>query len=369
MKIFNYFKISLLISVLALGLWSCSSSTDNTSKATELQMPTIHNQAGLLLKFFAKSGDYFNAPHSPYLMHANDVMAEKDNYLLLDIRYHEDYVEGHVEGAINIDRESIIPFLNTLKGFYYDKIIIIDNTGQGAAYVASVLRAIGYGNAYAMKFGMSAWNPKFSYHWTQKVGDKPSLVTKEETPKGSKGSCPTITTKGKSISEILMIRAKEEINANFSVTIENLEKDLSDYYIVNYWPKAKYEEAHLQGAIWYQPKKSINIDEDICTLPTDKKILVYCYTGQNGSALVAYLRILGYDAYNLRFGTNSFMYKTDIANGWNAFVANKDVNTFPFITGSKPSKEKEAKTNKIENPNLNFKHREVIHPKPDEVCD
>jgi len=61
-------------------------------------------------------------------------------------------------------------------------IIIIDNTGQGATYVTSILRAIGYGNAFAMKFGMTAWNPKFESNWTQKVGDRAkSLITKEET--------------------------------------------------------------------------------------------------------------------------------------------------------------------------------------------
>jgi len=370
MKIYKYFKISLLISVLAIGFGACTSSDSNASKNVELRMPAINNQAGVLAKFFDKSGDYINSPQSPFLIRADEVMELKENYLLLDIRYHEDYVAGHVEGAINIDRENIISFLNSYNSFQYDKIIVIDNTGQGATYVTSILRAIGYGNAFAMKFGMTAWNPKFESNWTQKVGDRAkSLITKEETPKGPKVGCPSIITNGNSISEILMIRAQKEIDVNYSITISNLEKSLNDYYIINYWPKAKYDEAHLKGAIWYQPKKSMNIHQDLCTLPTDKKILVYCYTGQNSSAVVAYLRILGYDAYNLRFGTNSFMHKDAIANGWSGFIAKERVNNFPFILGPKPSKEKEAKANKVNNPNLNFKHRKVIQPNPDEVCD
>jgi len=186
---------------------------------------------------------------------------------------------------------------------------VIDNTGQGATYVASILRAIGYGNAFAMKFGMTAWNPKFESNWTQKIGDRAkSLVTKEQNPKGPKGSCPKIITNGNSISEILMIRAQQVITVNYSVTIDKLEKTLSDYYIINYWPKAKYDEAHLKGAIWYQPKKSLNINEDLCTLPADKKILVYCYTGQNSANLAAYLRVLGYDAKSLLWGANGMIY-------------------------------------------------------------
>jgi rhodanese-related sulfurtransferase len=37
-------------------------------------------------------------------------------------------------------------------------------------------------------------------------------------------------------------------------------------------------------------------------LPTDKTIIVYCYTGQTASQTTAILRLLGYDAYNLSGG-------------------------------------------------------------------
>jgi len=42
--------------------------------------------------------------------------------------------------------------------------------------------------------------------------------------------------------------------------------------------------------------------DTLATLPKDKKIVVYCYTGQNASWVVGGLRMLGYDAYNLSFG-------------------------------------------------------------------
>jgi rhodanese-related sulfurtransferase len=36
--------------------------------------------------------------------------------------------------------------------------------------------------------------------------------------------------------------------------------------------------------------------------------VVYCYTGQNSANLAAYLRLVGYDAKSLKFGTNGMIY-------------------------------------------------------------
>ena len=361
--------LGLFLLLATFGFVSCN-ETEPETKEVELIIPKIDNQEEALLNFFKSSGDYINAANSPYLIAPDDVKDNLDKYLIIDIRFHEDYVKGHIDGAINVDREKIIDFLKSLNIYQYEKIIIVDNTGQGAAYVSSILRAIGYGNIYPMKYGMASWNKVFAYNWTEKIGDKYSqYITKKEFKKNPKGKFPVINTSGKTISEILDYRAKEEINYNFSVTIDNLIPKIDDYYIINYWPKAKYDEAHLVGARWYQPKKSMNPDEDLATIPTNKKVLVYCYSGQVSSAVVGYLRLLGYDAYSLRFGANSFMHRDAVANGWHGFVAAERVHTYPLVEGEKPSKEKESKANKIKNPDLNFKHRKVVQPDPDEVCD
>ncbi len=369
MKIKRVFIVGMAFCLSFSVMWSCT-TPENDMNIVELQMPKIDDQSKALLDFFQASGDYINSPASPFLIKAEEVEANKINYLLLDIRYHEDYVAGHIDGAINIDRENIISFLKTFNSFQYEKIVIIDNTGQGSAYVVSILRALGYGNAYALKFGMSVWNSKFAFNWTEKIGNRYSeYLTDENKPKKSAGKYPVIKTKGKTISEILEIRAQEEINYNYSVTIETLVENLEDYYIVNYWPKAIYDEVHIKGAIWYGPKTSMKPQTDLSTLPTNKKIVIYCYTGQSSSALVGYLRILGYDAYSLRYGYNAIGHSEAISNGWNGFVAAEEVHNYEIVEGTSPSKVVEAKSNKITHPDLSFKHREVVQPDPREVCD
>jgi hypothetical protein len=37
---------------------------------------------------------------------------------------------------------------------------------------------------------------------------------------------------------------------------------------------------------------------------------VYCFTGQHSANVVAYLKMLGYDAYSVKFGSNAFINQT-----------------------------------------------------------
>ena len=65
--------------------------------------------------------------------------------------------------------------------------------------------------------------------------------------------------------------------------------------------KAKdFEEGHIEGA------KNIpfgkGMQESFKDLPKDKKIIVYCYSGQTAGQTVAALRLLGYDAVSLNAG-------------------------------------------------------------------
>jgi rhodanese-related sulfurtransferase len=50
------------------------------------------------------------------------------------------------------------------------------------------------------------------------------------------------------------------------------------------------------------------LSTDLTTLPTDKTIVVYCYTGQTSAYVTSYLKTLGYDAKSLVFGANSMIH-------------------------------------------------------------
>jgi rhodanese-related sulfurtransferase len=58
---------------------------------------------------------------------------------------------------------------------------------------------------------------------------------------------------------------------------------------------------------------------DLKTLPTNKPIAVYCYTGQTSAYLSAYLRLLGYDAKSILYGGNAMIYDLMVAKSMTVF--------------------------------------------------
>jgi rhodanese-related sulfurtransferase len=75
----------------------------------------------------------------------------------------------------------------------------------------------------------------------------------------------------------------------------------NDPFIVSVRAPDAYELGHIPGAINI-PWKTIAKPESLAQLPTDKPIVVYCYTGHTGQISATILKGLGYDVQNLKFG-------------------------------------------------------------------
>ena len=297
-----------------------------------------------LLKYLGNSGDYINSKGVPNMVSVEDVYENLGNYYLVDLRSHKDYVKGHINGAVNIRTEEIIDYLEDyVSPSSYEKIIVICYTGQSASYVTGILRLMGYSNSYAMKYGMSAWNRTLD-QWSSNISNK--YANKLETKfnyKGKRTEFPQINTGAICGAEILESRAKTVLNTPFDRLKIDADRAFSDtsFFILNYWPQEKYERGHIPGAYQYTPKEDLKESAFLSTLPNDKKILVYCYTGQNAAFTIAYLRLLGYNAFTLDFGANSFMHTVlTTRKNWHGFVASSKLNDFPLITGEEPTDKK-----------------------------
>jgi rhodanese-related sulfurtransferase len=80
-------------------------------------------------------------------------------------------------------------------------------------------------------------------------------------------------------------------------------KDTS-IFILDIRAETDYDKGHIEGAVNIPFKE---VGRNLDKLPQDKKIIVYCYTGQTGGQTTALLNIAGYDARSLNGGMN---------NGW-----------------------------------------------------
>ena len=75
----------------------------------------------------------------------------------------------------------------------------------------------------------------------------------------------------------------------------------NDPFILSVRKPEDYAKGHIPGAVnifW----KDIAKAENLAKLPTDRQIVVYCYTGHTGQIATTILNLLGYDAVNLKFG-------------------------------------------------------------------
>ena len=326
MKQFKFLLYALFFMLFAI---TACNNDDDTTPEEEV------NEAEVLVNYLESTnsplGKDFVASDLPTIMTAADVktLNETGKVYIMDIRSATDFAAGHIKNAKNVAFADILTHIKTVNMANYDKVAIVCYTGQTAGYAASLLRIMGYSKVFSMKWGMCAWHTDFAGKWNTAIANGNAYASQfvaTETVKGAKGNLPTLSTGKKTGQEILEARVATLLTEGFtpgSITNATVFGSLSTYYIVNYWPAAQYANpGHIPGAMQYTPKEAMKFAADLKTLPTNKPVVVYCYTGQTSAFLAAYLRLLGYDAKSLLYGTNGMIYdKMVTAGGMSVFSA------------------------------------------------
>jgi rhodanese-related sulfurtransferase len=271
--------------------------------------------------------DFVNSD-MPTIIAADEVkiLNDANQVYIIDIRTAADFALGHIKNAHNVALADLLTHIEGVNLTSYTKVAVVCYTGQTAGFATSLLRLMGYDKAFSMKWGMCAWNVFFASRWNTAIatGNAYSAqFTATATDKPALGAMPVLTTGKTTGLDILKARVAAVLAEGFtpaSVNAQTLFGNLSGYYIVDYWPAAQYvDPGHIPGAIQYTPKESIKLAVDLKTLPTDKPIAVYCYTGQTSAYLTAYLRLLGYDAKSLLYGANSLIYDKMVTKAMSVF--------------------------------------------------
>jgi rhodanese-related sulfurtransferase len=314
----------------------CRNNNDKTSAKAKNEKQIIKEEVkidefNLLITYLEKNGNFINSSYVPAMIGADKVKENigKKDFLIIDIRKADSFNEGHIKGAVNVKFNELIPYFeNDISPQSYQKIVMVCYSGQSASFAAGILNLLGYDNVYAMKFGMSAWGTKDAKtHWLKNISDKYiNQLELKENSMNTKGNYPELFTGETDALAILQNRAQAAFDDSFKsrlVSAEEVFNNPDRYYIINYWPKDHYLEGHLPGAIQYTPKKSLSTTTFLNTLPTDKPIVIYCFTGQHASFVAAFLNTLGYDARVLKYGANSFMHSKLLTKKWHPFSKKK----------------------------------------------
>ena len=217
-----------------------------------------------------------------------------EDMVILDIRQADAYGESHLKGAVNIPYQDIPANLDKLPN---DKTIYVNcYTGQTSSQTVALLNIAG---KYAINI-QSGWNRGIS----QADGFEDYTETNaNELPDGSYPVDEAIKT---AITNYYS-EADGHNYKYFNFPVDDLKALVdagSDEYTILSVRQAKdYAEGHIAGAI--NIPFGQGMQNSFSEIPTDKPVVVYCYTGQTASQVMAVLRMLGYEAYNLNGGMGS----------------------------------------------------------------
>lgn len=289
-----------LASVMALSFVGCAkeeaaveeNTMDLTTEEETVDAVEETNLEDLVNAYFA------NMPKHIYkIAQAEFVGMVKDDFdmTILDIRTKEDYDAGHVKGAVNAPWGTAVS--DILKYVPNDKpLFVYCYSGQTAGQAVHTLNVAGF-DARSANLG---WN--FGISKVEGVADvtvtTESLLTEEVT------EIDTVVQTALDEYYAGLAAVKGTTFGNYKISEKSLKAaiDAGDdsLYILSIRDQADYDAGHIEGAAIIPWGQGMELSFE--TLPMDKKIVVYCYTGQTAGQTVAALRLLGYDAVSLNGG-------------------------------------------------------------------
>lgn len=255
----------------------------------EPEAPAVDVLTEAAMSYFA------DFPEDRHMINVPDLFAKMDageDMLIIDVRQPDAYAEGHLKGAVNVPYGPAVA--ESLEKIPDDVMLYINcYSGQTSSQVTALLAIAGkYTTNIQGGFnnGISKAEGYEDYIETE-VNELP-----DETYPVDEAIVAAITD--------YFQEATTGTFSSFNFPVDSLaelvEAESDDYTILSIRAAKDYEEGHIAGAINIPFGKGMQ--EQFSEIPTDKPVVVYCYSGQTASQTIAVLRMLGYEAYNLSGG-------------------------------------------------------------------
>lgn len=304
--------VVLLLSLTVIFYIGCSK--DKSTSPTKIDEFALLTAVGDL--YF---GNYTTASGAAVNISAQDLFTNlqdgntANDPLIIDYRSATDFATGRIRGAINVALSALVDKINdgTITGG--KTVVNVCYTGQTASVATSFLNMMGF-EAQNLLWGMCGVTTDPSINGANRWPDQIAadefanqLTAAESTPT-QVYSFPEPGSGAKTAEDIMKARFATAAGG-WSISATDVFANPAQYFIVNYWPKAEYlDPGHIPGSYCFEPKTSLKSDAMLKYLPTDKTIVVYCYSGQTSAQLCGYLQMLGYSAKSLLYGVNGFAY-------------------------------------------------------------
>jgi len=321
------------------------------------------NNSALLLRELEERGDFINSPEFPALVSAESVYNAFNSYIIIDIRPKIEYDNGHIINSINVNSDELYEYATKIDAGT-KSILLVSRTGQAAAYYLTLLRYAGIKNIYSLKFGIAVWNNYFAHLWTNNFNNFIDDRADSELANGqydfnniaqyfkpASNKLPNINLSKPNLSqkEITDERIKEVIALGFdeasygniitenTVGIEYVAwkdyKTSEEFFIVCYANSELYFRpqetrgcllecsshpwgTHLYNAFY--PYNDFRSSAELQSLPNNKPIIIYSFTGERSAMAVAFLKLFGYNAKSVIFGGQYMFHSRFVTTNYNS---------------------------------------------------
>lgn len=256
------------------------------------------SESGLALSE-AVNAYFANMPSDVYKIPEKELIEKVkagEDMFVLDIRGLDVYNQGHIKGAVNAPWGP--NFADCLDLLPADKpIMIYCYTGQTAGQAVMMLNLAGF-TARSVHLG-----------WDRGISKAEGVEAVTETTANDFGEAAPLDIDAE-IKEAItaycqgLADVKDTPYANYKISEDDAKKLLDEkdpsVAFVSVRSAEDFAKGHIEGAINIPWGKGM--EQQFNILPKDKKLIVYCYTGQTAGQTVAGLRLLGYDAVSLNSG-------------------------------------------------------------------
>ncbi len=253
---------------------------------------------------------YFaNMPADIYKISEKDFVAKvkaNEPMFILDIRQPDVYAKGHIVGAVNAPWGTAIS--DNIEKLPKDKTIMVYcYTGQTAGQTVVLLNTAGF-NAKSVNLG-----------WDLGIAKVEGVAEVTETKTNSFPATGSVVKPEIKTAVTAYLKGLDAVKgttyANYKISEADakalVDKKDSSVVFLSVRKAEDFAKGHIEGAINIPFGKGM--EQKFNTLPKNKKIIVYCYTGQTAGQTVAGLRLLGYDAVSMNGGTGM---PSNAPHGW-----------------------------------------------------
>jgi len=284
--------ISVLL-VLAVATFAFAGGQEEAAAPAAAAAETV-SISDLVADYYANiPGHIYKVPQAEFLQ----MVGAGSDMTVIDIRRPDDYAAGHIKGAVNMPwgtpaMYEMLPYIPA------DKPVFVNcYSGQTAGQAVMLLNMAGFDTRsinLGWNFGLSRVEGMQAFVETTENTLGSTMVTEID---------PTIMAAYKGYYDDMATAGGTPFASNI-VSEDNAKAILDagddDVLFVSIRKPEHYAEAHIEGAI--NIPFGADMYDSFASLPADKKLIVYCYTGQTAGQTVAALRVLGYDAVSLKGG-------------------------------------------------------------------